>query len=52
MFKLICYETCDDSQCVIFLTNSLEMLLFVNLKTALCAIYMFAYIFFIIIFLV
>ncbi len=39
MFKSICYEICYDSQCVVkyILTNSLKI------KTALCAIYMFAY---------
>ncbi len=32
IFKLICYETCYDSQCVIeyILTNSLEILLFIS----------------------
>ncbi len=32
MFKLICYETCYDSQCVIedILTNSLEIVLFIS----------------------
>ncbi len=50
MFKLICYETCYDSQCVIDYIlkneNFIRPYLRVNLKTALCAIYMFAIFFF------
>ncbi len=46
MFKLLCYETCyDSSQSVIeyIWTNSLDILLYIHFKTALCAIYMFGY---------